>query len=211
MDTKTERLIHLIKQAQEKYSEEYLVLTVPGFISKKFIAYCSMKEDQELILKYINELRQNPSAIIRSSLSYSLISLYGKCFTDASKNNYPKLEPSDLFREGDDNNETHKYLINLRHQFIAHRGDTENEIGISYMLVPKRSGTGSTDKTQMRFSQLKMTSFSGQELARIEALVKYIIEKLLAKIQKSGQKAHDSMMDLFTPEQLSLMLMNGAK
>jgi hypothetical protein len=208
MDTKTERLIHLIKQAQEKYSDEYLVLTVPGFISKKFIAYCSMKEDQELILQYINELRQNPSGIIKSSLSYSLISLYGKCFTDASKNSYPKLEPSDLFKDGDDNNETHKYLINLRHQFIAHRGDTENEIGISYMLVPK---THNTDKTQMRFSQLKMTSFSEKELTRIESLVKYIIEKLFEKMQKSGQKAHDSMMDLFTPEQLSLMLMNGAK
>lgn len=208
MDTKTERLIHLIKQAQEKYSDEYLVLTVPGFISKKFIAYCSMKEDLELILQYINELRQNPSGIIKSSLSYSLISLYGKCFTDASKNSYPKLEPSDLFKDRDDDNETHKYLIDLRHQFIAHRGDTENEIGISYMLIPK---TGSMDKTEMRFSQLKMTAFSERDLVRIEFLVKYIIEKLFEKIQKNGQKVHDGMLNLFTPEQLSLMLMNGAK
>jgi hypothetical protein len=208
MDTKTERLIHLIKHAQEKYSDEYLVLTVPGFIPKKFIAYCSMKEDLELILQYINELRQNPSGIIKSSLSYSLISLYGKCFADASKNSYPKLEPSNFFKEGDDYKETHKYLIDLRHQFIAHRGDTENEIGIAYMLVSKKE---SSNKTQVRFSQLKMTSFSEKDLVRIESLVKYIIEKLLEKIQKSGQKVHDGMLDLFTPEQLSLLIMNGAK
>ncbi|MEO6136105.1 MAG: hypothetical protein ABIP35_13195 [Ginsengibacter sp.] len=208
MDTTTERLIHLIKQAQEKYSDEFLVLTVPGFISKKFIAYCAMKEDQELILQYISELRQNPSEIIKSSLSYSLISLYGKCFADASKNSYPKLEPSNLFKEGDDNNETHNYLIDIRHQFIAHRGDTENEIGISYMLVPK---TENSDKTQMRFSQLKMIAFSEKDLVRIESLVEYIIEKLLEKIQKNGQKIHDGMLNLFTPEQLSLMLMNGGK
>ena len=47
MDEKTERLIQLIKQAQIKYSSAYLVIAVPGFISKKFVAYCSMKEDLE--------------------------------------------------------------------------------------------------------------------------------------------------------------------
>jgi len=208
MDKKTDRLIHLIKKAQEQYSEEHLVLAVPGFISKKFIAYCAMKEDLELILQYISEIRNNPASVIKSALSYSLIALYGKCFTDASKSNFPKLEPTDLFKEGDDLYATHNYLMELRHQFIAHRGETENEIGMSYMLVPKKD---SLDKTQVRFSQLKMAGFSKEDLDKFDALMSFLIEKLLDKIQKSGQKVHDGMMNLFTPEQLTLMLMNSAK
>lgn len=208
MGKKTDRLIHLIKKAQEQYSDEHLVLAVPAFLSKKFIAYCAMKEDLELILEYINEMRNNPAIVIKSALSYSLIALYGKCFTDASQSSFPKLEPSDLFAEVDENNETHNYLIELRHQFIAHRGETENEIGISYMLVPKKD---SLDKTQVRFSQLKMVGFSNEDLNKFEKLVRYLIEKLLDKIQKSGQKVHDGMLNQFTPEQLALMLMNGAK
>lgn len=208
MDKTTDRLIHLVKQAQEQYSDEHLVLAVPSFISKKFIAYCAMKEDLELILQYINELRNNPAGVTKSALSYSLISLYGKCFTDASKNSFPKLEASELFKEGEENCETHKHLMNLRHQFIAHRGETENEIGISYMLVPKKD---SLDKIQVRFSQLKMVGFSKEDLDRFEGVAKYLIERLLEKIQKNGQKVHEGMLNLFTPEQLTLMLMNGAK
>ena len=208
MDKKTDRLIHLIKQAQEQYSNEYLVIAIPGFISKKFIAYCAMKEDFELILEYIGILRQKPIGAIKSSLTYSLISLYGKCFTDASKNNFPKLESSDLFQEGDGNIETHNSMMELRHQFIAHRGDTESEVGISYMLVPKND---KIENSQIRFGQLKQVAFSEEEINKIESLIKFLIAKVLDKIQKSGQKVYDGMLKIFTPEQLTLMLMNNAK
>lgn len=208
MDKKTDRLIHLIKQAQDQYSKDYLVLAVPSFLSKKFIAYCAMKEDLELILKYVGEIRNNPPGVIKSALSYSLISLYGKCFTDASRSSFPKLESSELFEEGEDIYETHKYLMDLRHQFIAHRGETENEIGISYMLIPRE---GSLEQVQVRFSQLKMVGFSNEDLDRFEHLINYLLKRLLEKIQKSGQKIHDGMFNLLTPEQLTFMLMNNAK
>jgi len=79
--------------------------------------------------------------------------LYGKCFTDASENSFPKLEPSELFSEGGEKFETHKYLMDLRHQFIAHRGDTASEVGVAYLLVPK---SDSLDKTRVQFNQLKI-------------------------------------------------------
>lgn len=204
MDKTTDRLIHLIKQAQLKYSKEYLVLAVPSFISKKFIAYCAMKEDLELLLQYINELRNSPHSTIKSALSYSLISLYGKCYTDASRNSFPKLEPSELFKDGEENYESHKYLMDLRHKFIAHRGETENEIGISFILVSKKEPS---DITQVHFSQIKMVGFSKEDLDKFEVLIKYLIERLSDKIQKNGQKVQDGMLNLFTPEQLNLMLM----
>lgn len=97
MEKRTKRLIHLIKKAQEEYAEDNHVLAIPGFMSKKFIAYCSMHEDLSLLLKYIDEFTKEHNQIVKSSLTYAVLALYGKCFTDASKKSYPKLEPKSLF------------------------------------------------------------------------------------------------------------------
>jgi hypothetical protein len=98
--------------------------------------------------------------------------------------------------------------MELRHQFIAHRGDTESEVGISYMLVPKND---KVENSQIRFGQLKQVAFSEDDLNRIEKLIKFLLEKILDKIQKSGQKVYEGMLNIFTPEQLTLMLINNAK
>lgn len=208
MDKTTERLAHLLKEAQAEFSERHLVIAIPGFLSKKFIGYCSMKEDLELSLEYIKLLRSRPEKIIRSALTFSLISLYSKCFTDASKNNYPKLEPHNLFKDEIDYQKTHDFLIDLRNQFIAHRGKTEHEVGIAYIAMPKED---QGEKTQLRFSQLKKTSFSDEDLNNIEPLIQFVIKILLEKIQKSGQKVHDTMLNLFTTEQLTMMMINNMK
>ncbi len=210
MDRTTERYIQLIKNAQAEYSEEYFAVAIPGFMSKKFIAYCAMKRDLELVIEYITFLKTNPqNATVKSSLTFSTIALYGKCFTDASKNNYPKLEPKSLFKDQDGFLETHEFLMDLRHQFIAHRGKTESEIGIAFMLIPKAKGND--EKSQIRFNQLKQYSFNTEKLTEFENLIKFIIAELDGKIQKSGQKLHDGLLNNFTPEQLTLMIMNNAK
>src|SRR6187402_2333988 len=120
MDKKTKHLIRLIKNAQTEYAENHLVVAIPGFLSKKFIAYCAMHEDLKRTLEYIKILRTDVDPIVKSALTYSLIALYGKCYTDASKNKFPKLESKNLFEENTPLSETHNFLMNLRHQFIAH-------------------------------------------------------------------------------------------
>ena len=208
MEEKTERLINLLKQVQNKYSEEYIIFMIPEFLSKKFIAYCAMKEDLELLLEYINVLRNEKSHLIKSSLTYSLIALYGKCFTDGSQNSNSKLEPNHLFANNEQNMEIHNYMMNLRHQFIAHRGDTESEIGVAFMIIPKK---GNVDEKQIQFNQLKRSSFSSEKLNLIEILIKSIIEDLKVSIQKNGEKLNDSYLKIFTPEQISIMSVNNAK
>lgn len=104
--------------------------------------------------------------------------------------------------------ETHVYLMDLRHQFIAHRGDTESEIGIAYMLVPKAENEL---QTQLQFSQVKQKSFSNIDLDRFENQMNFIHFVLLEKIKKTGQKLHDSYLNLFTPEQIVAMTINNAK
>lgn len=208
MDKKTDRLIHLIKQAQEKHADDFLILLVPGFISKKFIAHAAMKEDLELALQYIKEMRTKPAGVLKSALTYALVGLYAKCFTDASKSSFPKLEPTDVFKDEKGHQEFHDYIMEIRHQFLSHRGDTEHEVGIAYMLIPK---TGEIDKTAVRFNQLKMVGLSDEDLNKFEGLLNFLFEKLMAKIQKNAEKIQQGMTSIFTPEQMSFMLMNNAK
>jgi len=207
METRTERLIHLIKKVQEEYAEENNVLAIPGFMSKKFIAYCSMHEDLNLLLEYINELTKENNRIVKSSLTYAMLALYGKCFTDASKNSYPKLEPKSLFVDQKELKTIHDFMMDLRHQFIAHRGKTDSEIGIAFMVVPKENIGGS----QIRFKQLKQVSFDGEKLLEIKTLIDYLIAELKNKIQKSGQKVNDGFMNSFSVEEMSFMVMNNVK
>lgn len=167
-----------------------------------------MKEDLELCLEYITVLRSETNKILKSSLTFSLISLYGKYFTDTSKNSYPKLEPNSLFKEEIDLEEVHNYLMELRHQFLAHRGETNSEIAISFLLIPKEDDLSNT---QVRFSQLKQMGFSTEDLDKFENLIKYIILDLHKKIEKSGNKIHDGFLDNFSHDLASALIMNNIK
>ena len=209
MDKKTERLLHLIKETQKEYGNDYFIFAIPGFLGRNFIAYCAMNQDLEILLKYIDELLYgNHSAILKSSLTYAIISLYGKCFTDASKHKSAKLEAKDLFKQQEKLIETHERLMKMRHHFIAHRGDTENEVSIAYMLVAMN---GNKEQDQIKFRRLKQFGMSKEELLEIQSLVKYILEQLKPKIKKSGEKTHKALYENYTPEKITSMLMNNAK
>jgi len=209
MDKTTERLTHLIKQAQKKYGEDYYIFAIPKFLGKYFIAYCSMSKDLKLLLEYLNELiNGNYSQIIKSSLTYATIALYGKCFTDASKHKNAKLEANELFKTNDKFMNTHKYLMKMRHEFLAHRGETEHEVAISYLIIPKGNNN---EESQVRFSRLKQIDLSGDNLIEIQQLVQFLIEELEMKIKKSGEKLHSGLLKLYTPEQIINFLANNAK
>ncbi|MBE98652.1 hypothetical protein [Flavobacterium coralii] len=208
MEKYEQRLINLIKSAQEEYSDKYFIIAIPVFLGKKFVAYCSMKEDIELIIKYIDLLNEEVDDVIKSSLTYALISLYGKCFTDASKQKFPKLESKNLFEDKPELLLQHEFLMDLRHHFIAHRGETESEIGISYLIIPKE---GDMNETQVRFSQLKQISFSKQQLNLLKELMLYIHNYLIEKIQKNGQKLHDDCFKIFDINTLKSMMINSVK
>lgn len=203
-----DRLRQLLENAKEEFSDDNFIVAIPIFYAKKFIAYCAMKEDLKLCLQYIEKLKEQSDNVIKSSLTYALISLYGKCFTDASKNNYPKLEPNKIFTENKEIEETHNFLMDLRHQFIAHRGKTDSEVGVSFLIIPKQ---GDIEKTQIRFSQLKQQSFSDGEIAKIEALLKFVIKHIEEKIEKSAQKIHDGFLENFSHELISMLTINNTK
>ena len=204
MDEATDRLIEIVRRVKSTYSEENIVLAIPGFLSKSFTSFCSMREDLILIKQYLKRMMVENDEVVKSALTYSSISLYGKCFTDAASSNAPKLEPNQLFVEGNEFHGTHEYLMNLRHHFISHRGVTDSEIEVSYLLVPWEG-----EQTQVRYSRLKKIAFDTEQRRSIDKLINYLLEKLAAKIQKSGQKVYKAYLKNFTPEQITQMMLNN--
>ena len=67
------------------------------------------------------------------------------------------------------------------------------------------------EKSQVRFSQLKQVSFNEEYLNWIQLLVKFLLELIIEKIQKNGQKVNDGLLSLFSPEQLAFMMLNNVK
>ena len=206
MSEKTNKIIKIIRDAKSAYSEDNIVLAIPKFMSKHFTSFCSMREDLLLIKQYIQRLDTETDLLVKSSFTYSAISLYGKCFTDASKVNAPKLEANQLFKNDIDLKKIHEYLMDLRHHFISHRGDTEGEVEVAYLLIPKEEG-----EPQVRYSRLKQMSFSKEQQNDIMRLADYLLEEVIRKIQKSGQKTYDAFFKNFTPDLMTIMALNNMR
>jgi hypothetical protein len=207
MEDKEKRLIDLIWNAKKSYSKEYFATIIPLLFSRKFIGYCGMHEDLKYCKDYIVELKKNPKTSISSALTSSLIGLYGRCFTDASNHKFPKLESS-IFNKNDEYIKLHEYLMDLRHTFIAHRGESESEIGIALMLIPIE---GDVKDSIMKFNQIKRSKFSKEQIVKIDKLLDYLMDEVKRRIQKSADKIHDSLFKNFTMEQLSMMVINDSK
>ncbi len=64
---------------------------------RKIIGFQSIREDL-LLAKASTEklLEEDQNSILKASLWYSSLALYGRCFTDAAESQYPKLEPTQL-------------------------------------------------------------------------------------------------------------------
>lgn len=205
MTKKEERLFQLFENIQNKYSSDHYTYAIPGILSNKFRAYCSMREDLLKCLKYANLLKKKQDQTVDSALTIAMISLYGKCFTDASESRFPKLERT-IF-ESTSFLALHDELMELRHHFIAHRAETESEIGIAVLLLAK---SGDVEPI-IKYSQLKRTTFSARKLDDIASLIEHLVSKVEAKSQKHGDKMHDALLKHFTPKELTQLLINNAK
>ncbi len=202
---KRKYVLDLMRKAKAQYEENYMVIAVPNLFTRKFRGYCAIREDLLLVSEYIERILDQEDSVLRSALNYSFIALYGKCFTDASQSKAPKLEAGNIPDET--HRATHDYLMELRHKFIAHRGDTANEVDISVMLFPKQGN----EQTQMRYKQVRRLSLSVENLKAAQNLIGFLITYVEQRIKETAQKAHDGYLEMFTAEQLSIMTLNNMK
>jgi len=197
-------LLKLIERVQQKDAGT-LKIAVPGFLAKKSVSYMLIREDLLFIKEACTRLiackkAEQQDKLLITALWQSIIVTYGKCFTE-NEGGFSKLT-SDIIKSDEFHN-THERLMDLRHSFIAHRDDSEKEMGFIYMRLP---ATGElTGQTEFRIQSSKQWAPGIEEAEQYVKLIDHLIEAVMEKIQKQTQKAHDVLLTLFTPQQLILM------
>jgi hypothetical protein len=179
---------------------------VPGYAGKRIVAYQSMREDLLLCLdpaKILQTEKLHPT--ITSSLHYAIVSLYWKCFSDATNAKYPKLETKDCFNNDDQELLiTHKLLIELRNTLAAHRDDSEYDVGVAYLKPHIQDGS-----RQIRVKQRKKRKPTSSQLTDYINLFEHIIKVVEEHFEKAGKKVWDHMIKDFTPKELSMLRIAG--
>ncbi len=196
MEKYRSRIIKLFQDAQKKDGENNYLVMIPKTISKKLVGYSTMKFDFELINEFTKILAQNTDNYIGSTASYSIIALYGKCFTSAD-NGYPKLEEKEIFKEKPELIQAHRYIMDLRNRFIAHRTDHIDELGIVYLAIDKESR-----RTELKFNLMKMSLISPKKMEVLQNLFAHVETIILAKLKKTGDKTYKRLLENYTRQEL---------
>jgi len=178
---------------------------LPGYAGKKVIAYNSMRTDlilcKNAIAKLINE---DHGEVVTASLFHTFIILYGKCFTDASSSKSPKLEISDFNEKNEHLIVTHEEIMDMRHNFVAHRGSTEHEVGFAYLKLNINDYS-----RQVKVKQLKRGRPKKESLTDYEKLLNYLIEVCESKFYAAGVKAWKHMLKEYSPDMMAELKIAG--
>lgn len=197
-------LLKLIERVQH-HDSGMLKIGVPGFLAKKSVSYMLIREDllfiREACTRLIDcKMAEHQDKLLITALWQSIIVTYGKCFTE-NDGGFSRLT-KDIIKSNQFC-DTHDRLMDLRHSFVAHRDDSEKEMGFIYMRLPANGEL--TNQTEFRIQSSKQWSPGIEEAQQYLELFDSLIEAVMEKINKQTQKAHDALLSLFTPEQLLLM------
>lgn len=181
----------LKNRIRAKYSENYNIAIISESAGKKVISYQTIQDDLKFCQQLMTCLKDNSlSETMKSATTYTLISLYGRCFTDASKQKRPKLEIS-IFNENEKLMASHHELITLRHNFVAHRGESDGEKAILFMITPKNS----SKKSVLKYERKRLTRFSSDKLIDYEALIEFVINLVNNKLREFGERLYNTFYD----------------
>jgi hypothetical protein len=198
---KIEKIINAIKVKNDGSIFDF---AAPGYAAKQVTTYQSMRSDLVLCRNCISELFDNKNNdIVKSSLFYTIIALYGKCFTDATSSKSAKLELSD-FKEKKELIPYHNEIMDMRHNFVAHRGSSEHEFGVAYLSL------GVSDLSrQVRVTQIKRKSFDKEKIGKYIELLDFLICIVEDKYKKGGEKLWNHMLNEYTPNQFAMFKIAG--
>ncbi len=214
-DTKDELIAKMIESIKESETETFNYL-LPEFLSRQVATYMSMREDLifiqeetnlliELAEKQTDFIDKKRLKIIAPSLWYSIVATYGRCFTDASHSQKPKLEKRDCFDHSNSELEQiHDYLMFLRHNFVAHRGNSESEEVLVYLKVQKKDS--SLEKTTYGMKSLKSISPSKDKLKQYLRLFAHIQTIVERKLEIQTQKVHKKFLSEFDVHTIKYLL-----
>ena len=197
-----EKILETIREENDGNHIDYLL---PGYQGQKLIGYQSMRQDLILCRDALQKLHDSSLDVVTSScLYYTFIALYGKCFTDASKSRFPKLEESDFTDSGKQFLEIHKEIMNYRHNFIAHRGETLNETSLAYLKL-----NINTLNRHVRVKQRKTNRPHKRIILKYIEVTTFLIAVVEKKFYDLGVKAWAHMLKEYTPEMLANLKLAG--
>lgn len=215
VDKRRQIITQIIKKIKLEESDSFNYL-LPQFLAKILVNYMSMREDllliqrqTEALLKYdyisINVIDKTTKDCIIQALWYSIVVTYARCFTDASKSSNSKLEIKDCFTNNEfDYLKTHSYLMDLRNNFVAHRGDSDNEISVVFMKIPKDDSK--YERTEYRIKSVRSIMPSTEILKNCLDLFQHLQKVVETKLQKQTQKVHKKFLHGFEPTKMLTFL-----
>lgn len=200
MEKNIKILSKLFEQVALGRDEGFQRIAVPEFLARTLIGHFGIKSDLQLIKRAFIDYSNPKKEIDRPLYFYAIISLYGKCFTNASKSKMPNLGNSD-FDDRPDLLEIHEEVMQIRHNFVAHRGMSNNDASIPYISINKEN----TNDIRFHVRRGKVEHFPGKHPSIYVDLIDYLIEKVDLKIKKNAKKTYIHLMEELSPEELALL------
>jgi len=191
----------LIEKMIDDNPNEYCRIQIPGYTANKLRGYFGIKADLDLIKSTFLEYCDPKLAINRPVYYYMIVILYGKCFTNASSASHPNLNQG-VLEERKDLIDIHLELMESRHNFVAHRGRTNQDDAVVYFEFEKKNPTNFSVKTLRG----KREHFIGDDPKKYVELFDRLIFVVDELIKKSTKKALKHLLNEFTHEQLLQMV-----
>lgn len=197
INSKISLLLDRIKNSDIDYGK----MLVPSSMSKQITSYMLIREDLLFVKKnaqlLLDSKKQTPrNEHTEETLWYSLIIIYGRCFSNATKGQKVKLDKEGFFNKSDETLlVTHNKIIDIRNNFIAHRGDNENEIPIVYLKIPR--GEISEDYgMEFEIVSTRYVTENSLFLEQTINLCDFLLPKVKLKIDKCGEKIKKGISNL---------------
>lgn len=205
-------MLEILKSVKDEHQDDF-VYVVPNLFTKKMKSFMLIREDINFISEITGKLisykqSANPDEKVCFALWQSVIVTYGKCFTE-NKAGMSKLEKSMLDTHDEKFQVSHDRLIDLRHSYIAHRDDTEKEQAVVFMKISTDKEI--SDQTEYLIRARKLMSPGINELKSFLQLFELLKQEVERKIQKHGDKTHSAFLELLTPKQVNMLLINNMK
>ncbi|MBI1768195.1 MAG: hypothetical protein HYR67_07455 [Bacteroidetes bacterium] len=188
---------YLIAQIREQTEDDSSRYIIPDHLAKPLLNYQSIRHDLIFIKEATTKLMTpDLDQTTMASLWHTVIALYGKCFV--SSGHSTKLESNNCFsRQNEMFLKTHNELMDLRHNFVAHRGRTIHEFAIAYIKIDPFK-----NDSEVKIEQLKRNKPDIGELEKYIQLFDHLITVTEDKIRTVGHKVVKKLFSTTNPNQL---------
>lgn len=199
------RGIRILEAYKQQYPDQ-IKLFVPGPFSKRFNSLYSIRTDLEYLINAQTELSDITQAeqkgliesnlqTVKTALWYSMVAIYGKCFTqnDAGKT---KLDSSKCFKDRPDLLTIHDKLMRIRHGYISHRGDNEYDVSLVTLMYPI-SGVTDDNQAQVKVIGVREVWPRPDELTQYAELFLFLKEHVEHRLTLEGPRLREAFWEFF--------------